>query len=199
MADDQRPATEHQIRAAKLVEELWNDPELGAQIQARAKKKFDDVVTADQTFAPVVEPLKKENKELRAELDEIKKSLSERSKAEADSKAEAEKKSFEQKIANARDSYNLTEEGFDKMVARMKDTGNYSDPEAAAAWVALKNPPTQAAGPTVGPTHMNLFGTQKADEAFAELHRGSGAYRDSQIDLFLRNPDKYVADTFGNA
>ena len=36
-------------------------------------------------------------------------------------------------IEAARNAYNLTDEGLDKMVARMKETGNYTDPDAAAA------------------------------------------------------------------
>ena len=126
-----------------------------------------------------------------------------REEREADRKSareredEAQKLSFQEQIAKARDAYSLTDEGFDKMVERMKATGNYSDPEAAAAWVSSKNPPPPPPGPTFGPQSLNLFGSQKPDENLALLHRDPERYADEQFALFSQDPDAYVKETFG--
>ena len=138
-------ATQAQIRAQELLEQLWLDGDIGEKIRKAAKAKFPDAKILDDTVAPFVAPLKAENAALKERLD----------KMEADRAAEreaAEKHSaqtnLESALARARQDYNLTDEGFDKMVARMKETGNYADADAAAAWVASKTPPAAPAGPT---------------------------------------------------
>ena len=130
-------ATQAQIRAQELLEQLWLDGDIGEKIRKAAKAKFPDAKILDDTVAPFVAPLKAENAALKERLD----------KMEADRAAEreaAEKHSaqtnLESALARARQDYNLTDEGFDKMVARMKETGNYADADAAAAWVASKTP-----------------------------------------------------------
>ena len=56
------------------------------------------------------------------------------------------------------------------MVARMKETGNYADADAAAAWVASKTPAAAPAGPTWRSQDLNLFGSKDKDETLAKLH-----------------------------
>ena len=116
-------------RAQELLEQLWLDGDIGEKIRKAAKAKFPDAKILDDTVAPFVAPLKAENAALKERLD----------KMEADRAAEreaAEKHSaqtnLESALARARQDYNLTDEGFDKMVARMKETGNYADADAAA-------------------------------------------------------------------
>ncbi len=190
-------ATLAQQRAAELLEGLWNDPEIGAKIQKAAKDKYSDVKTIDDAVAPVLEPLRKQNEALAAELKSLREEREAEKKAAEERKAEAEKQSFQQQIEAARKNYSLTDEGFDKMVERMKATGNYTDPDAAAAWVASKNPPAAVKGPTFGPQSLNLYGSQKADENMAALHRDPQAYMDAQLSEFISDPDRYVRETFG--
>ncbi len=187
-------ATEAQVRALAALEKLWNDGEVGATVQKKIKEIYPDAKTNDDVFGPVVAPLRAENEKLAAKLAKIEEErAAERKLAEESSM----KRSLDESLTKARQAYNLTDEGFDKMVARMKETGNYSDADAAAAWVASKTPPAPVAGPSWKPQSMNLFGSKKYDEALAELHRDPGEYMDSQLQQFVSDPDAYVAETFG--
>ncbi len=180
-------------RIKTAFESLWNDREIGAKVQERVKALYPDAKTNADVFDPVLAPVRdelatltKQHKELLAQMD-------------ADRKAAEESKqrrTLESQLDAARKNFNLTDEGFDKMVARMKETGNFSDADAAAAWVASKAPPAAVKGPTWAPQALNLFGTQKADEAFAMLHRDPQGYMDAQLSEFVRDPDAYVNDTF---
>jgi hypothetical protein len=187
-------ATPAQIRALEVLEDSWNDPEFGPALQRKVKAKFPDAKTNDDVFGPIVAPLKVENERLAKKLEKLEEERAE--EREAAEKARM-KQALDESLLSARKAYNLTDEGFDKMVARMKETGNYADAESAAAWVASKTPPAPVAGPSWKPQSMNLFGSKKYDEAMAELHRDPQEYMDSQLAQFVSDPDGYVAETFG--
>jgi hypothetical protein len=187
-------ATEAQVRALKALESLWNDGELGSKVQNKVKELYPDAKTNEDVFAPVINPLRAENAALAKRLEKFEEERAAERKA---SEEKSLKQSLDEALTAARKNYNLTEEGFDKMVARMKETGNYSDADAAAAWVASKTPPAPVAGPSWKTQSMNLFGAKKFDEAFAELHRDPQEYMDSQLAQFAADPDAYVAETFG--
>lgn len=187
-------ATEAQVRALAALERLWNDGDVGPALQRKVKEIYPDAKTNDDVFGPVVAPLKAELSDTKKELEEMRKERAAERKEREDA---AMKRSLDEALTEARQKYNLTEEGFDKMVARMKETGNYGDAEAAAAWVASKTPPAPAAGPSWKPQSMNLFGSKKFDEALADLHRDPGEYMDNQLAIFVSDPDAYVAETFG--
>src|ERR1700674_2289199 len=125
-------------RAAELIDALLYDKDIGETVRKKAKEKYADIRLPDDTVNPIVEPLKKQ-------LDEMAKTLAderEERKKERESAAEAKTKTtLQDALEGARRSYNLTEGGFEKMGARMKETGNYSDADAAAAWVISKEPP----------------------------------------------------------
>ena len=182
-------------RLRALAETLWTDKELGAKVQARAKEMFPDVKTNEDVFSPVLNPLREENAAMAKRLEAMQEKLAAREKAEE----KTQRVSLEKQLDAARKNFNLTDEGFDKMVARMKETGNYSDADAAAAWVASKAPPAAVAGPTWKPQSMDLFGIKNHDESMAALHRDPVGYQDAQLAEFVSDPDKYVADTFGRA
>lgn len=187
-------ATQAQIRAAELLESLWNDAEVGEKVRKAAKAKFSDTKIVDDVVAPFVEPLRAESAALRKELEQLRE---ERAAEKVEREKAATQKTFEEAISVARQNYNLTDEGFDKMIARMKETGNYSDADAAAAWVASKTPPAQVPGPTWAPQDLNLFGTRNADEEMAALHRDPVGFQDRQLAEFYKNPDKFVQETLG--
>ena len=192
----EQPATKAQLRAAELIEALWNDAELGPKVQELAAKKYPDVRTSAQTFEPLVSPLKAQLESMSAEL---KKERDERLAEKKAAEEASSRRTMEQSLEEARKNYNLTEEGFNTMIDRMKSTGNYTDADAAAAWVASKTPPTPVAGPTWAPQDMNMFGSKEQDEKFAMLHKNPEKFFDSEAAEMLRDPDKYVRDTFGAA
>lgn len=187
-----------QDRAARLISALWNDKDVGAAIRRKAKEQFPDIQTPEDNFEPVLNerlsPLKAENDALKATLEALSEKVSAREKAQTEKEAQDTLRSS---LNQARDKFNLTDDGFDKMVSRMKETGNYQDAEAAAAWVASVTPPPAKPKPDWMPQAMNLFGSNERDENLALLHRNPEAYADSQIAEMLRDPDAYVRATFG--
>lgn len=180
-------------RLRELADKLWNDKTLGPQVQAFAKGLYPDAKTTADVVDPWVNPLREENKKIADKLDALLAERAEEKKADEQKKGD---ESFRATLDRVRKDYGLTDEGLDKVVARMKEAGAY-DAEAAAAWVARQTPPPAAPGPGWAPEHMNLFGSRKRDEAFAELHNDPQGYMDSQLNEFVRNPDQYVQETFG--
>lgn len=181
-------------RLGELHEMLWNDAELGAKVQKIAKQKWPEIQTNAERFAPVMNPLleaaealKKDNAELRERMETRDREREERQT----------KRSLEKALDDAAKRFGLTSEGFDQMVARMKATNNFTDAEAAAAWVAQTAPPKPVDGPTWGDKPMDMFGAGKFDENMKALHRDPQKYMDDQLSEFVQNPDKYVRDTLG--
>ena len=182
------------VRAFELVNELWNDGTAGPVIRGKAKEKYN-IRLPEDTTDQIVAPLK-------AELADLQKTIKEEREARAKEKATAEenrsKTTLEDAISAARKNYNLTDEGFDKMVSRMKETGNFADADAAAAWVISKEPPPKAPGPSWAPQKLDLQGNIGADKVKL-LHTNPEAFQDAELSEFLSDPDKYVRETFGAA
>ena len=176
-------------RLKVLAEALWNDRELGPKVQAKAKEMFPDAKTNADVVDPWLNPLREQNEKLAKDLEDLRKERAEEKKAASEASM---KRSLEESLDNARKAYNLTDEGFDKMVSRMKETNNYSDAEAAAAWVASKTPPAPVEGPTWAPQTLDLWGTGKRDESMALLHRDPMAFADSQFAAFVRDPEGFT-------
>ena len=186
---------EHE-RALALVNSLWHDADVGLKLQEKAKAAFPDIRTTNEAYAPIRADMDRQLAAQQKIIDDMKAERdADRAAREADA-AERQKKTFEQQIAAARDAYSLTDEGFDKMVARMKETGNYTDPESAAAWVASKTPPKPVSGPTFGPQDLNLFGSSKRDEKMAALHKDPQRFMDMELSEFVSDPDRYIRETF---
>jgi len=183
-------------RSKELIDTLWNDGEVGKKIQAAAKAKWNDVKTTEDMISPIVEP---HLVKLRAMEEKYERILEERLEEKRANEDERVKVKLEEQLEKARRDYNLTEEGFNQMIDRMKSTGNYSDAEAAAAYVASKAPPAKVAGPTWAPQDLDLFGSKNRNDALVELHRDPMGYMDSQLTEFVADPDKYVRDTLGRA
>jgi vacuolar-type H+-ATPase subunit I/STV1 len=183
-------------RSKELIDTLWNDGEVGKKIQQAAKAKWNDIKTTDDIMSPIVEPHLNKLKEMEEKYEKL---LEERLEEKRVAEDERVKVKLEEQLEKARRDYNLTEEGFNQMIDRMKATGNYSDAEAAAAYVASKAPPAKVAGPTWAPQDLDLFGSKNRNDALVELHRDPMGYMDSQLTEFVSDPDKYVRDTFGRA
>jgi ElaB/YqjD/DUF883 family membrane-anchored ribosome-binding protein len=193
MADDPNPAPAAKSRLEQLADTLWNDKgPAGAAYRAKAKELFPDVPLPEEAAEAAVEPVKAELTALQAKFDEM---IAERAAEKKAAEDAAVQTNLETAVANARAKFHLTEDGFDKMVARMKETGNYTDAESAAAWVAMQTPAPTAPGPYLGPQALDLFGSKNKNEAFELLHRDpTGAFLDSEFREFLANPDKYVQE-----
>lgn len=183
-------------RLELLADKLWNDQSpAGAAYRKTAKEMFPDVTTPEDTAAVAVAPLKAELDDTKAKLDKALERITAREKADEDLQTE---NALAVKLNSARKSFGLTDSGFEKMMTRMKDTGNYSDAEAAAAWVVSQTPkPTPSNTPSWLPEASNLFGSGKKEEQFEALHLNPQKYMDDQLREFARDPDKYVAETFG--
>ena len=184
--------TEDQLRALEIFNEVFNDTqsEAGKALRAKAKEKNPNLRLPEDAVEPMVAPFREENAALKARLDALEAERAEERKAAEDAKARGD---LESALAGARQRYNLTDEGFDKMVARMKESGNYADADAAAAWVAQQTPPPQAPGPYLGPQNINLFGSAEKDERFALLHSDPmGKFLDAEFREFTSDPDAYV-------
>ena len=188
-----QPATTNQIRAEQLIFSLWNDPEYGPKIREAAKKQFGDIKTLEDD--PVVGSIKSENENLKKALDEVRARLNKRDEEDEQAKTFRQ---MEEAVSAAQRKFGLTDEGRAKMLDRMKETKNFGDPEAAAAWVSHSSPP-ETPKPTWSPTKLNLFGSAEVDESYRTLHTNPDKYLDDQLTEFVRDPDKYVAETFGRA
>lgn len=188
--------TPNQAKAVELYNQLWAhpDPETRKRVREHVKSVIPEIQLPTDEFEPVVAPLRDENKALRAAIEKLEKDNEERTKRESEA---ATFKSMESQVDAAVKEYSLTDEGRAKMLDRMKETGNYGDPAAAAAWVASKAPPAPPPNPLWAPQDMNLFGSKEKDENLASLHRNPEKYLDNQLMEFVRDPDRYVAETFG--
>lgn len=153
-------------RSKELVDALWNDGEVGKKIQQAAKAKWNDIRTTEDVVSPIVEPHLNKLKQMEEKYEKL---LEERLEEKRAAEDERVKLKLEEQLEKARRDYNLTEEGFNQMIDRMKATGNYSDAEAAAAYVASKAPPAKVAGPTWAPQDLDLFGSKNRNDALVEL------------------------------
>ncbi len=192
------PVRESQIRAARFVETLFRSADLGPVVRKKAKEMFPDIALPEDTIDPVVAPLRQENETLRKRFEELSAKFEEREKKDSET---SEFQKLEAAVTQAVNKFGLTDEGRAAMLDRMKETKNFTDVEAAAAWVAHSKPVEPTAGPswTIGATKMNLFGSAEPDEQFKQLHMNPEMFLENQLREFASNPDKYVAETFGRA
>lgn len=195
MAEAQ-PVNTAATRAQLLVDKLWaRKDQQGADFRKAAKELFPDINTPDEAIEIAAAPLKEKVDGLEGKLKDALDRISAREKADDDLKAEND---LGMKISNAARQFGLTDQGRDKMMARMKETGNVADPEAAAAWVVSQMPKPQASNtPSWLPQKADLFGVAERDEKWASLHRDPLKYFDDELKECFRDPEKYVADTFG--
>ena len=168
-------ATETQLRAEALLNELLTDPKLGADVRAKAKAKYTDIQFVEDRMDPLVSGLREELATLKAEREADKAEREAEKKADADAKVQAD---LESAISAARAKYALNDEGFEKMVERMRTTGNVADAEAAAAWVAQNQPPPAKPGPSWAPADLNLFGSSRESQ-------------DAKVRLLHTNPENF--------
>lgn len=189
-----------EVRARKLLDELLVDPKIGGDVRAKAKELFSDVSFPEDRMAPVVDRLAQESKARADALEAELKAIREERAAEKEAAtARAQEISLENAVKSARERFNLTDEGMNKMLDHMKATGNYTDAMGAAAYIASQTPPAKVSGPSWAPQALNLFGSNRVDEALADLHNDPIGYQDKVLSQFVADPDGFVAETFGRA
>lgn len=167
------------LRARALVDKNWKDPKIGADFRKNAKETFPDIAIPEDTVDPVIAPVRAELEETRSQLAKALERLDTRERKETE---DAQTVSMERALNAARTKYSLTDEGFDKMTARMKETANFTDAEAAAAWVASNTPPPKSAnGPSWAPQNLDLYGSKTKNEDYALLHTDTEAFFDKTV------------------
>jgi hypothetical protein len=191
-----RPATQNQMRAEQLIEELFNDPELGPKAHDRAQKKFGDIrphaatVIKQAVVEPEVAGIRKALEESNEKLNKALERLNARDKRDEEEKTLNELRAA---VKTAVDKYSLTPEGEQKMLDWMRENKVYNA-EAAAAVVVHNAPPAPSSGPSWAPSKANFYGTASADEAFTRLHKDPIGFQDEEIAKFLQNPAQYAAE-----
>lgn len=179
-------------RAYDLVNALWNDGEVGAKIRSTAKSRYN-IQLPDDAVDSRIEPLNKKIETLEKTLADERAERAKKAEEEATNK---QKNDIEGALNAARQKYNLTQEGFDKMVERMKATQNFSDAEAAAAWVVSNEPKPVNPGPSWQPKNIDLKGNLNK-EMVKLLHDDPEEYENQQLAEFFKDPDTYVKETAG--
>lgn len=181
-------------RSDRLVQDILGNPELGAKARTRAKELFPEagITFIEDKFDPAISAMQARLDEESAARKALETTLAERDQAAADAKRAS---SMETALADARAKFRLTNEGFDMMVERMKETGNFADAEAAAAWAASKNPVVKEPSKAyLGPQTANFFGSAEPDEKMALLHKNPDRFVDNELREFLTDPDQYTRD-----
>ena len=188
---EKNPAEQHAARLEALHAAMWNDTSpRGVEYRAKAKELFPDVVTPDDQFAPAVAPLRAELDETKAQLTKFLEDQAAERKAASEAAA---KQNLESALDGARSRYSLTDEGFDKMVSRMKETQNFTDADAAAAWVAQQTPVTNVTKASYMPSKANFLGSAREtqDEAVRFLHQHPDDFLELHLQEFDRDPMAY--------
>jgi hypothetical protein len=179
-------------QAKALLDGLWNSKGVGAKFKRVLKEhnpnfSIPEIDIVDEAKKPIEDEIGKTKEELKALRDEI--------KADKDKAKEAKEESdLQAEINDVRKKFGLTDEGFDKMIKRMKDKKSY-DPEAAAVWVKSQEPKTELARDSrLGlPGKINLFGSSTKDDAWKDLHDPNDPFKhfDKEVGEIFEHPENY--------
>lgn len=173
---------------SKLNNDLWNDPKLGMQVKELVKEKYPN---ANIPELDAIRSVKKSEDEILTKVEAANKATMERieafekaqrDKEEKDVSAKAERE-FAADVEATKRKYQLTQEGMEKVFARMKEKNN-PDVEAAAAWVTDHEPKQDPLmGSNISPANMDLFGSSSGDKEFEEInkHAFDGKWFDKEV------------------
>jgi len=191
-----RVLTTAEERLLDLGNTLWNDKTpAGLAFREAARAKFPDAVTPESQIEPALAPALEAINAMRAEM------AAEREAAarerEEQSQRDAER-TLAQRVEDAAREFRLTDVGKELTLKRMQETGNFTDPHAAAAYIVTSNPPPRDITGLLGPQNkVNLFGqNQEAtdDRMRKLLSDPMGGFLDAEFTDFLTDPDQYVRD-----
>lgn len=177
------------MRGVGFLNKLWNDPEHGMAAKRLAKKLNPDARIAELDIVePTVKAFDDKLGGLAGTLEAVTKRLDDRDQRD---KEHTEETKLLGEIHDAVKKYGLTDDGRDKMVARMKEKGSM-DAEAAASWVRDQLPKAEPVGHSgLLPSSMNLFGAGSvSDDASTQLlHQDPIKWQDQEILAALREFD----------
>jgi hypothetical protein len=191
------------VQSAALLSAIYADPNLRPGVVKHLKAKFPDRHLVDDDFEAVSAPLKAQIDAQNAKIDELLGTIKQRDEDAAKRDAERRDVDYEANLKAARQKFALTDEGFEQMVARMKATGNYTDPDAAAAYIVSQAPPAIPTGPMYGSGYVNFANSAEVsdDARYKLLHSGQDGpakYLEAEIrDCFGPNGKDYVAKEMG--
>lgn len=156
-----------------LFDQIWNAPDVGAQVRRKAKELRPQIQIPDEH--PIVT-------EARAQRAEIETKLTGLETAFNDYRTAAETKSAETRLrtqlGEVQDRFKFTDEAMANVVKTMQDR-QLADPEAAALLYREslpKSPPSSANNRLFSDNKADMFGTTKQDEAWEKLHTDPDAF-----------------------
>lgn len=190
MADGEVDPNSHAARADALFKQLWNDGgEAGRMFRAKAKELYPDVKTPEDSFEPVLAPMRAKLEETQTALQAALERLTDREKKDAEADEDAR---LARAVEAATAKFRLTDDGRAKMLDRMKETHNYTDAEAAAAWVASTLPPPAPATPSWRTKSVDFIQTHEGDDSLKRLHADPSRFMDDELEAFIRDPDGFT-------
>lgn len=198
-ADQQRELQQ----SRDLLAAVWGDPSLRAGVRKHLKDKFPDRRLPDDDFEAISAPLRADIDNLKKQNQELLDTLKKRDEDASKRETERRDLDYAASLKKAREQFALTDEGFDKMVAHMKATGNYTDPMGAAAFIVSQTPPALPPGPLYGSGYVNFAGSAEVSDnkRYKLLHSGQDGpakYLEAEIrDAFGPNAKDYVAREMG--
>ena len=180
-------------RAKSLLDTLYSDGDMGMDFKRMLKKKFPDARIPEldivdkerKAIDEKINPIAEENKKLKERLE----------KWETDQRNKEEEGALKATLSDVQKKYGFTEEGMQKVIARMKDKNN-PDAESAAAFIKSQEPkPQTIKSSNYLPQDMNLFGSsQKSDdESIKALHMDPRKWQDNEIASILNEFDQQAA------
>lgn len=190
-------------RSRDLIAKAWGDPNLRPGLRKHLKDLFPERHVPDDDFDALAEPLRKQNEALAKQVGDLVDTLKKRDDDQAKREQEQRDSAYAERFEAACKRFNLTDEGRQKVVDRMKETGAYGDPVAAAAYIVSQEPPMMAPGPLYGSSTLNFAGAgeKSEQERYKLLHSGldgPGKYLEAEIrDAFGANAKDYVAREMG--
>lgn len=190
-------------RSRDLIARAWSDPNLRPGLRKHLKETMPDFRVPDDDFEVLTAPIRQQNEALAKQVGDLVDTLKKRDEDAAKRDQESRDALYANKFEAACQRFNLTDEGRQKVIDRMKETGAYGDPLAAAAYIVSQEPPAAPNGALWGNNTLNFAGSaEKSDlERYKLLHSGldgPGKYLEAEIrDAFGPNSKEYVAREMG--
>ena len=149
-----------------LFEQLWGDPEVGATVRKKAKTLNPAITIPDDH--PIVRGATKQIEELSTRTEALQKMFDEYKTGVENEKAEAK---LRKQLGEVQSKFGFTDETMANVIKTMTEN-SIADPEAAALKVreSLPKPKPTSASSQWLDNRPNLWGTQKQDEQWEQLH-----------------------------
>lgn len=170
-------------RAHALLDKLYTHGEKGLEFQRMLKAVIPEARLPQlERIETLTKPYDEKFSKLEKEMKEDKES---RAKEKQEAKDKEEESSLRKTLDQVKKDYGFTDEGMQKVIARMQDKKN-PDVEAAAAYVARSEPKAKpTASSSYTPSSLNLYGANEKDEKWAELNKNPMGFFDKEVNKVL--------------